>query len=475
MSRRGRICSRRTADALLVVCALVLTGTLAWSLQSGRLVVAMLAGCGFAAVIVMSGAVNLTSSHTRSEATERTLRVASNTLEHLGGGLTAENAHAICALLLPETNAAAIAITDVSQVLAYEGTLESRFRSGSQNTKPTLEVLESKRMETFVAMDAATQDVRRFVLGSRHESHTFGIIVPLLVQGRAVGTIKLYYGRDLDIDRTQLGIAEGLGMLLSTQLSSYELDRQAELTARAEVKALQAQINPHFLFNALNTIASFTRTNPTKARDLLREFSLFYRRTLENSEKTLIPLSQELEQTRRYLKIEKARFGEDRISESEHVEPGCERLSVPSFLVQPIVENAVRHAMRDEGTLHVDVQVATDGDDILIAVADDGLGMDHTVADRLLAGVNDSRPSGGGSRGAGMALRNVAERIERFFGAGSGVEIVSKPGEGTCVTLRLVGACEALPVWPPLAARNVENQGAGGAGATYEGTDTCAL
>ena len=148
---------------------------------------------------------------------------------------------------------------------------------------------------------------------------------------RAISEFKFYYRHDLDIDRTQLAIAEGLGYLLSTQLSSYELDRQAELTARAEVKALQAQINPHFLFNALNTIASFTRTNPTKARDLLREFSLFYRRTLEYSEKSLIPLSQELEQTRRYLRSEKARFGEDRIVETEHVEAGCESLPVPSF------------------------------------------------------------------------------------------------------------------------------------------------
>lgn len=235
-------------------------------------------------------------------------------------------------------------------------------------------------------------------------------------------------------------------MLLSTQLSSYELDRQAELTARAEVKALQAQVNPHFLFNTLNTIASFTRTDPTKARDLLREFSLFYRRTLENSERSLIPLSQELEQTRRYLKIEKARFGEERIVETEHVEPSCGELSVPSFLIQPIVENAVRHAMRDEGPLHVDVQVASDGDDILIAVADDGLGMDKAAADRLLAGATEARSSRSGdkSAGTGMALRNVAERVERFFGVGSGVEIVSKPGEGTCVTLRLVGARRRL-------------------------------
>lgn len=424
---------------ILIVCAVALAAILAQAVDDPSVVVAMLVGCALAAVIILSGAVSIAPEDTRSEATERTLRVATATLGHLHGGLTAENARAICAMLLPETSAAGIAITDTETVLAYEGSIDTPFVPGSKNAKPTLEVLESKRMETFVSVDQESQDVRRFSIGNRRQGHAFGIIVPLLVQEHAVGTVKLYYRRDVEIDRTQLAIAEGLGTLLSTQLSSYELDRQAELTARAEVKALQAQINPHFLFNTLNTIASFTRTNPTKARDLLREFSMFYRRTLESSEKTLISLSQELEQTRRYLKIEKARFGESRIVETEHVEEGCEELPVPSFLIQPIVENAVRHAMRDEGPLHIDVQVVTDGDDILIAVADDGLGMDKSVADRLLAATVEPHPSGS-EQGTGMALRNVAERIERFYGVGSGVEIVSKPGEGTCVTLRLEGA-----------------------------------
>ena len=431
------------AAALLIVCAVALAVFLARSVGDALVVTAMIVGCALAAVIILSGALNLAPEDTRSEATERTLRVATATLGHLHGGLTAENARAICAMLLPETSAAGIAITDTEVVLAYEGTIETPFLPGSKNPVPTLEVLESKRMETFVSVDQESQDVRRFSIGNRRPGHAFGIIVPLLVQDRAVGTVKLYYRRDLDIDRTQLAIAEGLGTLLSTQLSFYELDHQAELTARAEVKALQAQINPHFLFNTLNTIASFTRTNPTKARDLLREFSMFYRRTLESSEKTLIPLVQELEQTRRYLKIEKARFGEDRIVETEHVESGCDELPVPSFLVQPIVENAVRHAMRDEGPLHVDVQVAIEGDDVLIAVADDGLGMSRAVADRLLAGASGPEAAQSG-RGAGMALRNVADRIERFYDEGSGVEIVSKPGEGTCVTLRLGGAKRRL-------------------------------
>lgn len=432
--------SRRLADAVILFVAAALAIVLAWGVREGSLVAVMLVGCGLAAVIILAGAVNLAPEDTRSEATERTLRVATNTLEHLRGGLTVENARAICALLLPETDAEGVAITNRTHVLAYEGAIDTPYLPGASNADSTLEVLESKRMETFGGIDPDLE-----TSGGRRRGKVVAVIVPLLVQDAAVGTIKFYFRRSIDVDRTQLAIAEGLGMLLSTQLSSYELDRQAELTARAEVKALQAQVNPHFLFNTLNTIASFTRTDPTKARDLLREFSLFYRRTLENSERSLIPLSQELEQTRRYLKIEKARFGDDRIVESEHVEAGCEDLPVPSFLVQPIVENAVRHGMRDVGALHVDVQVATDGDDILIAVADDGLGMDGDVAERLQADADGSKPSGSGE-GTGMALRNVADRIERFFGVGSGVEIVSKPGEGTCVTLRLADAATTLVV-----------------------------
>jgi two-component system sensor histidine kinase LytS len=307
-----------------------------------------------------------------------------------------------------------------------------------------MQVIQSGRMQTFSNMDVQ-EDPRIADEGRRGDldpvPYPMGIIAPLTVRDHVVGAIKLYYARGSEVDRTQLAIARGLAELLSTQLSAYELDRQAELTARAEVKALQAQINPHFLFNTLNTIASLTRTDPAKARDLLREFAVFYRKTLQSSQQT-IPLSEELAQTRRYLKIEKARFGEDRIIETENVETGCDDVLVPGFIVQPIVENAVRHAMRDDGPLHIDVQAVVDGGDIMIAVADDGLGMDESVAERLLSG--SSQESSDSSKGTGIALKNVAERLERFYGTGSGVEIMSKVGEGTCVTLRLVGAAPAL-------------------------------
>ena len=417
-------------------------GLLSWGIVGENIWLAMISGVMLAFSIVVGGAVMLIPDSNRSQETERTLRMASSTLDHMRAGLTPEGCSAVCQLILPETQAQAVAITDTKSVLAYVGERAPAFPPGSPNTLPTQEVLKSGRMETFSSRDMVVMEGEGMPAPAPNEDtdgYPVGVIVPLIVADKPAGTIKFYYRSGRQIDRTQLIIARGLANLLSAQLSSYELDRQAELTARAEVKALQAQINPHFLFNTLNTIAALTRTDPTKARDLLRDFSVFYRRTLESSE-SLIPLSQELEQTRRYLTIEQARFGEERIVESEHVEPGLGEVLVPSFLVQPIVENSVRHAMSDEGPLHIDVHVATDGSDVLVAVADDGLGMDTTAANRLL---EQARQPAGSSDGTGIALRNVAERIERFYGVGSGIEIMSKVGEGTVVTLRLGDAVPA--------------------------------
>ena len=369
--------------------------------------------------------------------TERMLGLASQTLDLMRGGLNQRGCAGVCRLLLPETTAIAVAMTDVEHVLAYEGALAADFPPGSPiRTPATLEVLETGKLGMFQSRtDDGTNakgapELPKYVRG--------GIVVPLNVQNRTIGTIKFYYRLPADIDRTQLAIARGFGQLLSTQLSTHELDRQAELTAKVEVKALQAQINLHFLFNTINTIAALTRTDPAQARTLLREFAVFYRQTLESSDQ-LIPLARELEQTKRYLRFEHARFGNDRILEREHVGQGVGDVLVPAFIVQPIVENAVRHAMRDEGQLRIDIRADVDGPDVLIAVTDDGLGMDEVTCQALRDGIAGKHGHSYSSeeKGTGIALQNVAERLERFYGFGSGIDIMSKPGEGTCVTLRL--------------------------------------
>ena len=467
MSRKSPAFPGSAVHVFLAVATVLLLALLSWGLISSNLVAAVLAGAGLAIDIVIAGSSLLIPDDLRSQATERTLRVASGTLSHMVDGLTPES----CASVIPlseelEQTRRYLAIEKArfgeeriveTETLAFVGTDVSTPSAGAPISAPTREVIASGRMQTFNTLDkdelsiqANDRDDVADLEDETERLYPIGVIVPLRVSDRTVGTIKFYYRHGHEVDRTQLTIARGFAELVSTQLSVYELDRQAELTARAEVKALQAQINPHFLFNTLNTIAALTRTDPARARDVLREFSSFYRRTLESSSQTLIPLSEELEQTRliplseeleqtrRYLAIEKARFGEERIVETETLEPGCADVMVPGFIVQPIVENAVRHAMRDEGPLHIDVQAVFDGGDVLLAVVDDGNGMDESVAERLLDG--SSQSASGAAKGTGIALRNVAERIERFYGVGSGVEIMSKVGEGTSVTLRLVGA-----------------------------------
>ncbi|MCH4053098.1 MAG: histidine kinase [Atopobiaceae bacterium] len=426
------------AIAVLVVNVVMIFAVYVWSVVFHYAVVAFLSGIVLLIAIVLSAFLLLIPDDTRSQETERILDMASGTFEQMRGGLTLDTCQRACELILPETDAMAVAMTSRTKVLGYAGEMASEFPPGSPiHTKETLAVLESGQPEMFSPIKPVEEPS-----GAPDDVVPAGIIVPLVVQERTIGTIKFYYRQPADIDRTQVVIARGMGELLSSQLNAFALDRQSELTAIAEVKALQAQINPHFLFNTLNTIASFTRTDPDRARTLLREFATFYRQTLESSS-TSIPLSREIEQTERYLGFEVARFGADRIQESSHIDPGLESLPVPGFLVQPIVENAVRHGMRDEGTLHIDIHATTDGPDVLISVIDDGVGMDEKVAEGLLRGMSEEEQeaSGSGRRGgAHVALHNVAERVERFYGEGSGVEIVSKPGQGTSVTLRLADA-----------------------------------
>ncbi len=410
----------------------------------------------------------LSPDRLRAAQTKRTLSLASRTLEYMRGGLSAQNCQEVCQILLPETQAMAVAMTDDKVVLGYAGEHAEAFPVGSPiHTAATHRVLASQKPEVFngsdlLGMRAPSADEARAIREQTPDTPAVkearetverlapqevgeigftpsvlipaGIVAPLVVRGVSVGTLKMYYEAPHLIDETQQAIAEGLAELLSTQLSIAELDRQVELATKAELQALQSQINPHFLFNTINTIAALIRTDPMRARTLLREFATFYRQTLENSSES-IPVSREVQQTTRYLGFEIARFGEERINATADIEEGLEDVEVPPFTIQPIVENAVQHALRPEGgTLHIVVDVRAVGDEVRITVSDDGVGMTPAQAACLLEEAGPSR------KGTGIALRNVDGRLRAAFKPGSGVEVASQPGEGTVVTLHLVGA-----------------------------------
>ncbi|NTU88921.1 MAG: histidine kinase [Actinobacteria bacterium] len=413
---------------MLTAIVAILTLIIVWSLVSGGIpafipvvAIAALAVVGFA---LLRYTVN--PDHLRARQSDRTLYLASKTLGYMREGLNEESADAVCRLLLSYSSAIAVSITDTQKVLGFAGIgVESQRPKNPILAKATLATLEDGaiRILTNTADIGLPPEESYIVQGA--------IIVPLRVRNDNVGTLKFYYHSARKIDETQQAMAEGLGELLSTQLSSAELDAQTELATRMELKALQAQINPHFLFNTINTIASLIRTDPDRARELLREFAVFYRRTLENSE-DLIAIGEELSQTTRYFKFELARFGSDRVQLTTYLEKGLEGLMVPAFIIQPLVENAVNHAIRPEGQLHIEVSVVRSGSDVVVSVVDDGIGIKkEEIPFTLLPGYGT---------GMGIALKNVDDRLKGYFGTASGIKIESEYGVGTSVKLVLQDA-----------------------------------
>ena len=422
---RARLPRYFTLEMLMSVMVALSGLVLIWNLVSPVVSVLALfiAGMVFTLAITVLIRLLMDPDSVRARQSSNVLQLASQTLEAMGEeGLDSKSAQRICSLLLPSTAAIAVAITDDRFILGYAGYEESHNLSGSViRTHATHATLADGRGRILF-----TPEEIGFPSGS--STIKAAIIVPLVVGHTVEGTLKFYYRRARHISETQKSIAEGFGRLLSTQMAASALEEQTKLATSMELKALQSQINPHFLFNTINTIASLIRTNPEKARVLLREFAVFYRRTLEDSA-DLILFAREMEQTKRYFTFEIARFGEDRVAMEVDIEPAVDDMMVPPFLIQPLVENAVRHAMPSEGKLTIAVTGVVEGDDVVVCVADDGVGMNEEARQNIL------HPES--STGCGIAVKNVHDRICGYFGSGTRMEVESELGVGTKVTLVL--------------------------------------
>jgi two-component system sensor histidine kinase LytS len=357
--------------------------------------------------------------HIQAQLSHQVLEIANESLTHFRKGLDPLTAAAVCRLALRETGAAAVAITDRERVLAFAGVGEDHHIAGG----PII---------TRATEDAISTNEHR-ILSTREEigcpdpycALRAAVVVPLEIRDEAIGTLKFYYTEPRLLTETQVTMAEGLAQLLSTQLEVSELEQQRRLASDMELKALQAQINPHFLFNTINTVAMFIRTDPAEARRLLREFAAFYRRMLENNAE-IIPLERELEYTGSYITLEQARFGV-RLEVSVDVEPSALAVLVPSFIVQPIVENSVKHGIRPTGALHVDIAGRMSDSTLTLEVRDDGVGIPPERLPHVL--------EPGFGTGLGIALKNVDDRLKGHFGPESGLVIESEAGVGTTVRL----------------------------------------
>ena len=405
----------------VIVLSTVTFAALAVPYLSRWVLLVALGGLVVVALIMVTARFITRPDHLRAQQSHAVLEIASESLGYLRQGLNEESAAAVCRIALQYTEAAAVAITDTERVLGFAGAGQDHHDVGGPIlTRATREALRTNEYRILGTPEE---------IGCPEEYCPLkaAIVVPLEVRDQPVGTLKFYYTTPKLLNETHVTMAEGLARLLSTQLELSELDRQTQLATRMELKALQAQINPHFLFNTINTIASLIRTDPPGARDLLREFATFYRRTLESGE-DLVTLERELEYVRSYFRFEKARFG-SRVELEELVGPADVRRMVPAFIVQPLVENAIQHGMRPTGTLHILLEASSTSDGTVIVVQDDGVGMPQESLARVM--------EPGFGTGLGIALKNVDDRLKGHFGPGGGVRVESSDGEGTRVSLIL--------------------------------------
>ncbi len=250
------------------------------------------------------------------------------------------------------------------------------------------------------------------------------VTVPIAVRGTVGGVL---IGFDPESSAGLIRSMSEVAAWITSQIELAELDENRVRLARAELRALRAQISPHFIYNALTAIASFTRSDPDRARELLLEFADFTRYSLR-SYGEFTTVAEELRSIERYLTLEKARFG-DRLDVEVRVAPEVLQVVIPFLVVQPLVENAVRHGIeRGTGVGRLTIEAKAESNDCVIVVEDDGVGADPVVLQGCMNGDSE--------QGDHIGLYNVDERLRSVFGPSYGLVVETAIGAGTRVTVR---------------------------------------
>jgi two-component system LytT family sensor kinase len=316
----------------------------------------------------------------------------------------------ICEIIKESINADAVSITDKENILAHVGLGDDHhMRGGRILTKATERVIRGGEILAISNSSQINCPNSDCPLKS-------AIIVPLKDGEEIIGTLKIYYAKEDAVSFRNKNLAVGLSQIISTQLEISKLGKLKEMANKAEIKALQAQINPHFLFNALNTIVSFVRINPNKARELIINLSTYLRYNLEIGEEH-VDINKELEQVKAYVEIEKARYGE-KLNVIYNIEENTD-VKIPSLIIQPIVENSIKHGILDgdeSGTVKIDIIKNNDGR-VKIVIEDDGIGIPQEVIKQIYEGKTKENKIG---------ISNVHNRLKYIYGDGLKIERLEK-------------------------------------------------
>lgn len=347
------------------------------------------------------------------QATFETLHTASLAGRHLADGFTDEGCERAAPYLRAMLGTPALAICDAGSVIVWDG-------EGDHHLPQVVDQAERAltRGETVVLGPEQ-------VTCSGAECPVRGaVIAPVVVDERIVGAIAGYG------PPASAGLVRAAGEVatwVATQVEVADLSFERTRAMEAELRALRAQISPHFIYNSLAAIASFVRTEPERARELLLEFADFTRYALRRGG-TFTTVSEELHNVERYLVLEQARFG-DRLGINLRIAPEVLPVRVPYLTIQPLVENAVRHGLApQEGPGHV-VLTATDlGTDVEISVEDDGVGAEPEVIRKVLDGQ---------SRSDSVGLGNVDARLRQVYGEDAALVVETAPSAGMKVSFRV--------------------------------------
>nr|WP_280521179.1 sensor histidine kinase [Paenibacillus mangrovi] len=331
------------------------------------------------------------------------LEIANKTLPYFRS-INSESLHKICSIIKEDIGADAVAITDARNVLAYVGFGEDRYQYRheiiSDMTKETIRSGEFRISNH--ALDDAMPGIQSL------------LIIPLKEREEVTGTLKIYYRKAHKITYPLQTMAVGLSQIISTLMEVSRVEEIKEMANKAELKALQTTIQPHFLFNALNAIGSSIRTRPDQARELIVNLSGYLRYNLELTDE-LIDIHKELEQVRNYVEIEKARFG-NRLNVVYDVDEVA--VKIPSLIIQPLVENAIVHGiLKDKGPGTVTIYVKDMLGTIRIGVHDTGVGIREEMIEQVL---EERVPANH------IGLFNVHKRVKLIFGQGVTIQRLDK-------------------------------------------------
>ncbi|MFZ0042893.1 MAG: histidine kinase [Solirubrobacteraceae bacterium] len=352
-----------------------------------------------------------------AEGMQSALHAATATLPHLRRGLNMSSAAETVPHLLALTGAAAIALADTRAVLAIEGEGREQVRPGDLLSR----LLERTR-------DDRMQIVPRLVSSDPTCPLRAAVLAPLTIQGKRAGTLITFYRAVGRPSNNELRVVAQAASLVSAQIELSVLQEQEERLAQAELRALRAQISPHFIYNALAAVAGNIHARPEEARELLIDFAEFTRYLFRDG-RSYVTLAEELEHVERYLRLEQARFRHS-LHVSIDIAPETRGAVVPAMSVQPLVENAVRHGVerrtgeRRTGSGRVTIQSRLAGSDVELRVSDEGSGIDPGRVAGLLTGT-----------GGGIGLPNVDARLRATFGERYALQIETELGRGTTAVM----------------------------------------